>query len=75
MLASVLTTLAPFFDDDDRLRLLHQLRVSNVSLSTYTSERNSQRNLRISGGSEKTKDELELVNEAHYTESLRTVGI
>ena len=71
MLASVLTTLAPFFDDDDRLRLLHQLRVSNVSLSTYASERNS--------GSQKIsvseKGQVELANDAHYAESLQTVGI
>lgn len=42
MLANVLTTVAPYFDNDDRMRLLKQMRISSVSLSTYTSERESR---------------------------------
>ena len=42
MLANVLTTMAPYFDNDARMRLLHQMRVSTTSLSTYASERNSR---------------------------------
>jgi len=42
MLANVLTTVAPYFDNDQRMRLLNQMRISSVSLSTYTSERDSR---------------------------------
>ena len=42
MLASVLTTVAPYFDNDQRMCLLNQMRISSVSLSTYTSERDSR---------------------------------
>lgn len=42
MLANVLTTVAPYFDNDQRMRLLNQMRISSVLLSTYTSERDSR---------------------------------
>lgn len=51
MIANVLTTIAPYFDNDERLRLLNQLRVSTFSVSTYASERSS-RSSRIRSRSE-----------------------
>ena len=42
MLANVLTTVAPYFDNDERMRLLNQMRISSVSVSTYNSERESR---------------------------------
>lgn len=46
MLASILTTLAPYFDNDERMRMLQQFRISTHSISTYQSETNSERSSR-----------------------------
>ena len=43
LLLSVLCfTQAAYFDNDARMRLLHEMRVASVSVSTYASERNSK---------------------------------
>eukprot|EP00435_Cladocopium_sp_Y103_P000793 s4891_g1.t1 len=51
MLANVLTTVAPYFDNDERMRLLNQMRISSVSVSTYNSERESRHRISSSTGS------------------------
>ena len=61
MLASVLTTLAPYFDNDERMRILQQFRISTHSLSTYVSEETSERScksIRPSGATTRCQEEV-----------------
>jgi len=73
MLANVLTTLAPYFDNDDRMRLLHQLRVSTISVSTYASER-SGGSVRSSRGRSRTGSE-ERTSEVRFSSTLEAEGM